>query len=229
MRIRTVKPSFWKSETLAKLPKETRLLAIALLNYADDEGYFMANDALIRGECFPFDEDSKSIRRGLQELSRSGYIALGTTPDGQRIGRVVNFLEHQRVDKASPSKIREKATAWDDSTNTPGVIQEPSHTEKEREVGSRKGNGKEIGEGFQNFWTAYPSRRRVGRGDCEKRWVSLGLDTIADQVICHVEAMKRSPDWQREEGKFVPNAATYLNQQRWRDGAPEAPEARLVI
>lgn len=144
MRIRTVKPTFWKSETLASISKEHRLLAIALLNYADDEGYFMANEALIRGECFPFDEDSKSVRGGLQELSRIGYIALGESSDGQKIGRIPNFLEHQRIDKASPSKIKEKSVTWDDSTNPPRILQEPSHTEKEVEgKGSRKGKVRE--------------------------------------------------------------------------------------
>lgn len=138
MRIRTVKPTFWKSETLASVSKESRLLAVALLNYADDEGYFMANEALIRGECFPFDEDSKSIRRGLQELSGIGYVALGKASDGQRIGRIPKFSEHQRVDKASPSKIKEKTITWDDSTNPPGMVEESSRTEKE--VGSRKRN-----------------------------------------------------------------------------------------
>ena len=143
MRIRTVKPTFWKSETLVTVSKEHRLLAIALLNYADDEGFFQANEALIRGECFPFDEDSKSIRGGLQELSRIGYIALGTASDGQRIGRVLNFAEHQRIDKASASKLKGKSITWDDSTNTPRVLQEPSPTEGKGREGKRKGNARE--------------------------------------------------------------------------------------
>lgn len=144
MRIRTVKPSFWKSETLAQVAKEYRLLAVALLNYADDEGYFMANEALIRGECFPFDENSKSIRGGLQELSRIGYIALGTSSDGQRLGRIPNFLEHQRIDKASPSKIKEKTIAWDDSSSPPRTLQESSPPEVEVGNGSRKRNGRSL-------------------------------------------------------------------------------------
>lgn len=137
MRIRTVKPAFWKSETLKEVAKEHRLLAIALLNYADDEGYFMANEALIRGECFPFDEDSKSVRGGLSELSRIGYIVLGTASDGQKIGRVINFGEHQRIDKATPSKIKEKTVTWEKfsepSTNPPVVLAPGS--------GSGSGNG----------------------------------------------------------------------------------------
>lgn len=144
MRIRTVKPTFWKSETMASVSKESRLLAVALLNYADDDGYFMANEALIRGECFPFDADSKSIRRGLQELSAIGYIALGTASDGQKIGRVVTFEEHQRIDKASPSKIKTKTITWENSASPPRVLQESSPPEVEVGSGSRKGKGKAV-------------------------------------------------------------------------------------
>ena len=137
MRIRTVKPSFWKSETLASVPKEHRLLAIALLNYADDEGYFLANEALVRGECFPFDEDSTSIRGGLAELSRIGYLVLGKTSEGQRIGLVLNFLEHQKIDKPSPSKLKTKTITWDDgadhSPNPPRSVGDRYAADREEE------------------------------------------------------------------------------------------------
>ncbi len=73
-RIRTIKPEFWQNETLAKLPAETRLLAIALLNHSDDHGYFQASPQLVRAACFPFSEDSVIVQRGLRELSNAGWI-----------------------------------------------------------------------------------------------------------------------------------------------------------
>lgn len=179
MRIRTIKPSFWKSETMASIAKEHRLLAVALLNYADDEGYFLANDALIRGECFPFDEDSKSIRRGLQELSRIGFVVLGTTPDGQRIGVVPKFLEHQRIDKASPSKLKEKTITWDDSTNAPRILPEPSPTEVEVEVG--KGRGKDAARGTRlpPDWTLPEDWRLWAQRECP-HWTPQFTTRVAD-------------------------------------------------
>ena len=52
-RIRTIKPEFWRHEDLSALPADTHMLAAALLNYADDEGYFNANPKLVEAECFP--------------------------------------------------------------------------------------------------------------------------------------------------------------------------------
>jgi hypothetical protein len=40
MRIRSIKPEFWQSEIMTSIPHFSRLLAIALLNYSDDDGHF---------------------------------------------------------------------------------------------------------------------------------------------------------------------------------------------
>lgn len=185
MRIRTVKPSFWKSETLSTVPKEHRLLAIALLNYADDDGYFQANEALIRGECFPFDEDSTSVRLGLDDLSNIGYLVLGTTPEGQRIGRVLNFLDHQKIDKATPSKLKDKSITWDrvvdDSPSPPRKVGDASLTEVGREV-----EGKGVSPASRRNPTKTPLPESFKPSERVTKWAaSRGID--AGQLAQHCE------------------------------------------
>lgn len=107
MRIRTIKPEFWANEHIARLPDFTILLAIGLLNYADDEGYFNANPALIRAALFPLREDYGSIPVAVTELSNQGFVELFSAPDGRTYGRVVNFLKHQVINKPNKSKIKE--------------------------------------------------------------------------------------------------------------------------
>lgn len=126
MRIRTVKPAFWTNEKLAGVPDFTRLLAIALLNYADDAGYFWANPTLIRGALFPFDEDSTRIRRGLAQLAAVGYLMVGKCPDGREAGVVVSFLKHQKIDKPTPSEIQPLVTFAEDSPSLPLGFDEDS-------------------------------------------------------------------------------------------------------
>jgi hypothetical protein len=107
----------------------TRLLAIALLNWADDEGYFMANPVLIRGQVFPFLDDSKIIPRSLLELSSVGWIELGKDDEGRDVGKIINFAKHQRVDKPKRSTIKDKARFQDASKNNLGLFQEASKEE----------------------------------------------------------------------------------------------------
>lgn len=134
MRIRTVKPDFWRNEELARLDPETRLLAIGLLNMADDEGYFFANPTLIRADIFPFKEEYGSCTGALQELSRLGYIRLGISEDGRRLGHVVKFLQHQVISHPTASKIK---PLWCDSSSAPVVLQYDSTLK------GREGKGKE--------------------------------------------------------------------------------------
>lgn len=139
-RIRTIKPEFWLDEDLSSLPPETHLLAAALLNYADDEGYFNANPKLVQAACCPLREDSTNVRRSLDELSRIGYLRLGHGKDGKEYGHIVNFLVHQKVDRGKPSKIKLICTFDEDSTNNRRKLDEPSSLDLDqgRDQGNKK-------------------------------------------------------------------------------------------
>ncbi|CFQ87830.1 MULTISPECIES: DnaT-like ssDNA-binding domain-containing protein [Yersinia] len=105
-RIRTIKPEFWTDEDMAEVSEAACLLAIGLLNYADDEGYFNANPKLIKAAVFPIREPSRSIPVMLQELSKQGYLTLFSTSDSRHFGVISNFAKHQVVNKPRASKIK---------------------------------------------------------------------------------------------------------------------------
>ena len=69
MRIRTVKPEFWSHPVMVRQHDSVRLLAIALLNIADDEGYFVADHRQIRSHVWPLTEDSVNAHGALITLS----------------------------------------------------------------------------------------------------------------------------------------------------------------
>ena len=79
--------------------------------------------------------------------------------------------------------------------------------------------------GFDRFWEAWPKSIRKGaKAECKKKWVKNYCETCADQIIKHVEWMKTTDQWRKNEGAFIPAPLVYLNQQRW-DGA-EIPEIK---
>lgn len=104
-RIRTVKPEFWSHPVMGKIDDSSKCLALALLNFADDEGYFLADPNLVRSSCRPFDDDSTTIRRCLDVLSKAEWIEVKTHPTHGPIGLVVNFVDHQKIDRPKPSSI----------------------------------------------------------------------------------------------------------------------------
>ena len=105
-RIRTIKPDFWRDESLAAISPEACLLAIGLLNHCDDEGYFNANPKLVESDIFPLRELSKTTPVLIQELCMIGYLELFQGEDGKTYGHIKNFEKHQVINKKTPSKIK---------------------------------------------------------------------------------------------------------------------------
>lgn len=144
-RIRTIKPEFWKNEALSELPEPTHMLAAALLNYADDDGYFNANTRLVLAECFPLRELSVSVQTSLNSLASVGYIELGKGEDGRDYGRIVSFAEHQVINRPSKSKIKGISITWGVSLKAHGKLSDGSQPEGNREHGTgNEDQGKDL-------------------------------------------------------------------------------------
>jgi hypothetical protein len=137
-RIRTVKPEFWQDEDLAALNPYTQLLAIGLLNHADDHGYFKAHKALVKAAVFPFSEASLNIHGMLSELSNIEYIELFQGTDGKPYGFVNGFSKHQKVNRPTPSKIGPLRSFTEDSLSAHGGLTGGTGN---REQGKEQGTG----------------------------------------------------------------------------------------
>lgn len=231
-RIRTIKPEFWGHEALSQLPADTHMLAAALLNYADDEGYFNANERLVAASCCPLREFSVSIVDALSQLASAGYIRLGTGSDGRRYGHVVNFLEHQRINRPTPCKIKDLDIVWEGSVSPHGALSEPSLPEGK----GKEGKGKERGsrtasravtpsEEFLKWYAEYP--RHDGRGDAATAYAKALKKTDAATLLAG--AKRAHTQYTGTEARFIPLPATWLNGERWLDEGVNAKPARYSV
>ena len=105
MKIRTVKPEFWINEELSDVSAEAALLAIGLLNYADDEGWFKLKERVIQAVIFPMRRLVATIDEIIEELADAGYIEVREDTDGNLYGHIVNFNVHQRIRHPTESII----------------------------------------------------------------------------------------------------------------------------
>ena len=81
---------------------------------------------------------------------------------------------------------------------------------------------------FDDFWAVWPKSTRKGaKSACLAKWKKHYLETCGDQIIKHVEWMKTTDQWRKDNGAYIPAPLVYLNQQRW-DGA-EIPETKTTI
>ena len=75
---------------------------------------------------------------------------------------------------------------------------------------------------FDAFWAVYP--RKVGKGDARKAFAKVKAPVSV--LINAVNTQKQSQQWLRNDGQYIPNPATWLNQGRWEDELP-TKEGRL--
>lgn len=79
-------------------------------------------------------------------------------------------------------------------------------------------------DGFEKFWKLYPKKK--SRKDALKAWNKLNPD--ADQQVVMITALAKhcaSLDWIKANGQYIPNAATWLNGERWHDALQPATGA----
>ena len=80
---------------------------------------------------------------------------------------------------------------------------------------------------FEKFWQAWPKNggrysRKGGKAACLAVWNKRYHFTQVDTIIKHVEWLKTTEAWLKDQGAYIPAPLVYLNQQRW-DGA-DIPE-----
>lgn len=121
-RIRTIKPEFPQSETLGTVSRDARLLFVNIWTICDDAGRARASSRLLASLLYPFDADAFDLMDGwLAELESVGAIVRFEV-DGTRYLQVCKWLEHQKIDRPSPSRIPEYSRAL-------AIPREPSSTD----------------------------------------------------------------------------------------------------
>lgn len=213
-----------------------RLLFIGMWNFADDLGRLPMSPKTIKAQVFPSDDiTSDDIRRMLDELS-SNKLLLVYEVDGREYLQITGW-QHQKIDRPQPGKCPrptngfkpiEKPSLDEHSTNDRRVIDDG----KERK--GREWNGedseaiasgaeaprKRVGSRFDEFWAAYPRRDGPNpRKPAEQRFASLVKSGLDPGMM--IEAAQKLAADEMARGnvgtRFIPQALTWLNQQRWAD------------
>jgi hypothetical protein len=159
-RIRTLKPEFFRSRSLAKVSIPARLTFQGLWCEADDFGRGVADPRIVKGSVWPLDDDVTHADVGahLEELASTGHIRLYVVK-GERYFEILSWEEHQsaayRRGKAQfPEPIVEESAE-------PAPPEQESHDESCTEVQAARpdvlelGTGKGTGNGDRNA----PARR----------------------------------------------------------------------
>lgn len=155
-RIRTIKPEFFTSLTVADLPLTARLTFIGLWTHVDDAGRCVDDPRLIKAAVWPLDDLTASdVELDLKALTESSLITRYTL-NRKRYIAVAGWDEHQRINRPTPSKLPapeegdpappDPVTRHDfDSMSTHAQLSEDSPQERKGKEGNREGKGRDGG------------------------------------------------------------------------------------
>lgn len=150
-----------------------------------------------------FEKRDREAARYKNAVSESVYAA-ETTPETTQTAAEIYTETRQSIAKKSIAEKR---------------IEDVSPSPDSEESAAQKPTTQEIR--FNTFWETYP--KKVGKQAALKSWNRIKPNTeLYDRIMAAVEVAKKSEQWQRENKRFIPNPATWLNQGRWDDEPPEA-------
>lgn len=155
-RIRSIKPEFPQSESMGNVSRDARLTFLQLWTIADDEGRLRGNSRMLASLLFPYDGDATYLIDGwLDELEREHCI-LRYKNGGQSYVQICNWLIHQKIDKASKSKIPPFDESSRGFANVRGGIKEGIKEGKGEEGKGEEGKGDDADPAEQNSAGAVP-------------------------------------------------------------------------
>jgi hypothetical protein len=252
-RTRSIKPGFFDNEILGDLPPLTRLLFIGLWTIADREGRLEDKPRRIKKMLMGYDDvDADGVDQMLQSLHDTGFI-FRYSIDGNNYIQIVNFLKHQNPhirEKASeippppPELIAEhhESPIQAPDLHGAGTVQatpitvnlSPSTgtlsptTDNPPEGGDDDGEPDKqpkkslLEQRFDEFWAAYP--KKVGKKAAWSAFKKVKPDAeLFDKIMTAIGRAKATWQWQRENGRYIPNPKTWLNEGRWDDEYKEEP------
>jgi hypothetical protein len=150
-------------------------------------------------------------------MASVGWLAEG---DGETLV-MPEFTEHNgQSAKRRAEDQKRKRSARKSVRNLSEDLRTESGLEKRREEKNIKPPKSPKGDWprFDEFWSAYPNKK--AKPQALKAWNKIKPDDqLVDRILSAIRVQSASDQWLRDDGKFIPHPATWLNAARWEDQA----------
>lgn len=183
----------------------------------------------------------RQVRVSLDHLKMTGEVTSESYPRYSVI-TVVKYDEYQFDDRVIDTQMTRNAHSKrsendkEMTRNASAKRQQYNNIINNKETNEKENNnslsaGEEDGDRyFDLFWQAYP--KKVSKTEAMKAWKKVKPDSdpiLLMTVMNGLALWKMSPDWNRDNGRYIPYPATWLNQRRWEDEILKEVDKNPVI
>lgn len=215
---------------------DTAYVFIAMIVLSDENGILKHTaESLARVIC----KDPQAVREAVAHLELPDLTSNLKAEGGRRIvqlselnrdetrGWFVVNKSHYR-DKKDLEEVRAQTRERVKRFRERNVVKrDVTHGNAEKRHTDTDTDTKNTGH-FDQFWTAYP--KKVAKQEALVAFKKLALvNGDFEKVLAALESAKASDQWQRDDGKFIPHAATWLNGRRFEDEAHAKPAVKADI
>lgn len=222
------------SDAFLDMPMSARCLYFTLGMFADDDGFVNSPRGIMR-QCGASDDDLKVL------LAKKFLLAFDSGVIVIKHWRINNYLRSDRY--AETKYLDEKKSLIIDQNGSyvqpkeagiPGgipnsgiprlgkdrlveVSEGKDRLEEDKDTLTLKGSSV-CASDFERFWSAYPKKRNKETArKAFKKLKGVSIETLLEAI----EKQKRSQDWLKDGGQFIPYPATWLNAGGWENEETE--------
>jgi hypothetical protein len=230
--------SIWSEDS------DTKVVWVTMLALANKHGEVMAS---IPGLAKVAGISIEGTQKAIQKFLSPDVFSRTKEAEGRRIEEIdggwfiINYIKHREMASAEDERIknveRQRRFRSRHGSNaevtprngdvTPRIdnAEADAEADAEENTHSRKRESGSVF-GFDDFWAAYPNKK--AKGDAKKAWLSTKASNHLPAILSGIAASRRSEQWRKDGGRFIPHPGKWLRSQGWED-SHEPIQARETV
>ncbi len=141
-------------------------------------------------------DDNKMITLALKNVS----FMRDKNDNGKIIVTMKNWSKYQK-DSTGYERVKRFRERLKDN----GVREDKKKIRKEKEYNTD----------FLSFWNNYPNK--IGKKKSFKDWLKAKDKPSIEMILQKLSEQIKSEQWTKDNGQYIPNPSTWINQGRWDD------------
>lgn len=177
-------------------------------------GQFIASAPAIKERCNSSEITIMKIRTALERFEKLDFLTVSLAGKSTKSGKLITIVNWRLYQSNEEEDNRQNNR----QNNKEITDRQPTDNRHIKEEGKEYKELKEDKEkGFERFWELYPSKRK--KPVARIAWMNMRVHSEEQYALINaaVERYKKTNQWQEENGRYIPDPDTFLQDERWTD------------